>query len=124
MRDWLEVLILAVIEGVTEFLPISSTGHMLLAKEWLAYKPDELFLAVVQSGAVLSVLLVFTERVRQILREWHLAETKQFVFKLAAAFFCDRGRRPGPQKTRFRVARESHPSGAGHVDWRNSDFVD
>ena len=86
MREWLDVLILGVIEGVTEFLPISSTGHMLLAKEWLRYKPDELFLAVVQSGAVLAVLMVFTDRMRQIARDWRERETQQFVFKLAAAF--------------------------------------
>lgn len=86
MRDWIDVLILAVIEGVTEFLPISSTGHMLLAKEWLSYKPDELFLALVQSGAVLAVLLVFTERVKQMVTQWRERETQQFAGKLIAAF--------------------------------------
>lgn len=86
MREWLDVLILAVIEGVTEFLPISSTGHMLLAKEWLSYKPTELFLAVVQSGAVLAVLVVFTDRVRQMFQQWREKETQQFFFKLLAAF--------------------------------------
>jgi undecaprenyl-diphosphatase len=86
VRDWLDVFILAVIEGVTEFLPISSTGHMLLAKEFLAYKPDELFLAVVQSGAVMAVLLVFTARVRQMITQWRERETQQFVGKLMAAF--------------------------------------
>ncbi|HVK59133.1 MAG TPA: undecaprenyl-diphosphate phosphatase [Candidatus Kapabacteria bacterium] len=86
MRDWIDVLILAVIEGVTEFLPISSTGHMLIAKEWLHYKPDELFLAVVQSGAVLAVLLVFTARVREMLTQWRQPETQQFMGKLMAAF--------------------------------------
>ena len=86
VRDWLDVLILAVIEGVTEFLPISSTGHMLLAKEFLSYKPDELFLALVQSGAVMAVLLVFTARVRQMVTQWRERETQQFVGKLMAAF--------------------------------------
>ena len=86
VRDWIDVLILAVIEGVTEFLPISSTGHMLIAKEWLSYKPDELFLAVVQSGAVLAVLLVFTARMREMLTQWRQPETQQFMGKLMAAF--------------------------------------
>ncbi|HEX7862808.1 MAG TPA: undecaprenyl-diphosphate phosphatase [Verrucomicrobiae bacterium] len=86
VRDWIDVLILAVIEGITEFLPISSTGHMLLAKEWLSYKPDELFLAVVQSGAVLAVLLVFTARVKQMITQWRERETQDFVGKLIAAF--------------------------------------
>jgi undecaprenyl-diphosphatase len=59
---------------------------MLLAKEFLNYKPDDLFLAVVQSGAVLAVLIVFTNRVRQIVLEWRERETQQFVGKLMGAF--------------------------------------
>lgn len=86
MREWLDVLILGIIEGVTEFLPISSTGHMLLAKEWLEYKPSELFLAVVQSGAVLAVLMVFTARVTDLFKNWRAKGNQEFVFKLAGAF--------------------------------------
>jgi undecaprenyl-diphosphatase len=85
--EWFEIFILALIEGVTEFLPISSTGHMLLAQNWLKYKQDELFLSVVQSGAVLAVLLVFATRLKTIFREWHVAENRQFIYKLGAAFF-------------------------------------
>jgi undecaprenyl-diphosphatase len=84
--EWIEVFILALIEGVTEFLPISSTGHMLLAQHWLKHPQGELFLAVVQSGAVLAVLMVFTERLRQLLTRWREKETQQFIAKLAAAF--------------------------------------
>lgn len=86
MPEWIEVFILALIEGVTEFLPISSTGHMLLAQHWLKHPQGELFLAVVQSGAVLAVLMVFTERLRQLLTRWREKETQQFIAKLAAAF--------------------------------------
>jgi undecaprenyl-diphosphatase len=86
MPEWFEVLILALIEGITEFLPISSTGHMLLAQHWLTHKQSELFIAVVQSGAVLAVILVFTERVKQMLLGWRDPETQQFIAKLAAAF--------------------------------------
>lgn len=84
--EWIEVFILALIEGITEFLPISSTGHMLLAQHWFKHKQSELFLAVVQSGAVLAVLMVFTGRIRQIMTQWHELETREFVYKLAAAF--------------------------------------
>ena len=86
MPEWIEVLILALIEGITEFLPISSTGHMLLAQAWFSRPQTQLFLAVVQSGAVLAVLLVFTQRLDQIRRHWRERETQQFVFKLLAAF--------------------------------------
>lgn len=87
MPEWLEVFILALIEGITEFLPISSTGHMLIAQHWLNSKQSELFIAVVQSGAVLAVVLVFTGRLKQIFQQWREPEAQQFVFKLAAAFF-------------------------------------
>lgn len=86
MPEWFDVLILALIEGITEFLPISSTGHMLLAQNWLAHKQSELFLAVVQSGAVLAVILVFTARVKEMLLGWRNPGTKDYIAKLAAAF--------------------------------------
>lgn len=86
MPEWFDVFILALIEGVTEFLPISSTGHMLLAQHWLTHKQSELFLAVVQSGAVLAVLMVFTARVKEMLLKWRERETQQYIAKLAAAF--------------------------------------
>ncbi|MDX1951774.1 MAG: undecaprenyl-diphosphate phosphatase [Verrucomicrobiota bacterium] len=86
MPEWLAVLILGVIEGITEFLPISSTGHMLLAQNWLPYKQSEVFIAVVQSGAVLAVLMVFTERLKQIFTRLHEPETRLFLLKLGTAF--------------------------------------
>lgn len=86
MPEWLVVVILGLIEGITEFLPISSTGHMLLAEHWLPHKQSEVFLAVVQSGAVLAVMVVFTDRVRQMLTKWREPETQQFIAKLAVAF--------------------------------------
>lgn len=80
------VVILGIIEGLTEFLPISSTGHMLLAEAFLPHRQPEVFIAVIQSGAVLAVLLVFTERLRQIATRWREPETRDFCGKLLAAF--------------------------------------
>jgi undecaprenyl-diphosphatase len=84
--EWIEVLILGLIEGITEFLPISSTGHMLLAQHWFSKQQSDLFLAVVQSGAVLAVLMVFTTRVKQLLTEWQMPETRSYLGKLVLAF--------------------------------------
>src|SRR5215217_4911410 len=84
--EWLVVVILGIIEGITEFLPISSTGHMLLAEHWLPHKQSEVFLAVVQCGAVLAVLTVFAGRVKALLTRWNEPENRDYILKLAVAF--------------------------------------
>lgn len=83
--DWLAVIILGVIEGVTEFLPVSSTGHLLIAQRWLPRQSD-LFNVVVQCGAVLAVLAVFWGRAKQLACEWRRPEARDYLCKLAAAF--------------------------------------
>jgi undecaprenyl-diphosphatase len=59
----LKSVLMGIIEGITEFLPISSTGHMILAEEFIRLSEDERFTAsftvFIQSGAVLSVILLF-----------------------------------------------------------------
>ncbi len=86
--DWLAVVILGLIEGITEFLPISSTGHLLIPQNlgWLPRQSD-LFSIVIQSGAVLAVLAVFAGRVKQLLTTLGDAETRSYLAKLATAFF-------------------------------------
>jgi undecaprenyl-diphosphatase len=85
MPDWLAVCILGVVEGVTEFLPVSSTGHLLLAEHWLP-RQDDLFNIVIQSGAVLAVVLVFARRIRQFCLHWRETETRDYLGKLGVAF--------------------------------------
>ena len=87
MPDWLAVVILGVIEGVTEFLPISSTGHLLLADNWIARGSDDLFVTVIQSGAVLAVVLAVWSRLRELATNWREPGTRDYVLKLALAFF-------------------------------------
>ncbi len=87
MPEWLAVIILGIIEGVTEFLPISSTGHLLIPQTlgWLPARSD-LFNVVIQSGAVLAVLAVFAKRVRHLAATLNEPETRDFLLKLSAAF--------------------------------------
>lgn len=87
MSAWI-IILLGVIEGITEFLPVSSTGHLLLAEHWLnlSQKPSELFNVVIQSGAVLAVILVFAGRLRQMVQDWRSPAVRDFTAKLAVAF--------------------------------------
>ena len=61
----LKVTLLSIIEGVTEFLPISSTGHLILANEWIRLEPQSFsgaFNIIIQLGAILSVVVLYWNR--------------------------------------------------------------
>lgn len=88
MPDWLAIILLGIIEGVTEFLPISSTGHLLIPQNLgLLPNKSDLFNVVIQSGAVLAVLAVFTQRVRHLATTLGDASTRDYLFKLFVSFF-------------------------------------
>jgi undecaprenyl-diphosphatase len=84
MSPWLVVVILGIIEGVTEFIPVSSTGHLLIAEHWLPRQSD-LFNVVVQSGAVLAALPLFRERL-EMLRHWRDAKSQALLGRIFVAF--------------------------------------
>src|SRR4051812_28339839 len=83
MPDWLSVLFLGLIEGVTEFLPVSSTGHLLIAEQWLPRQTD-LFNIVIQSGAVVAVIPLFRDRIGRMLR--FDPAGRMYLAKLVVAF--------------------------------------
>jgi undecaprenyl-diphosphatase len=63
--DYLQALILGVIEGLTEFLPVSSTGHMVLASSFMGIGKDEfvkLFEVAIQLGAILAVVVLYWKK--------------------------------------------------------------
>jgi undecaprenyl-diphosphatase len=69
--SFLDAIILAIIEGLTEFLPISSTGHMIIASTLMGNASDDfvkLFTVAIQFGAILSVVLVYFQRFLQTFR--------------------------------------------------------
>jgi undecaprenyl-diphosphatase len=69
--SFLDAIILAIIEGLTEFLPISSTGHMIIASTLIGNASDDfvkLFTVAIQFGAILSVVLVYFQRFLQTFR--------------------------------------------------------
>lgn len=71
--DIFKAVLLGIIEGITEFLPISSTGHLILANQWLRFKDDFtiIFDIVIQLGAILSVLVYFRQKL------WFFGKTKE-----------------------------------------------
>ena len=83
--DLLIAALLGLIEGITEFLPISSTGHLLLAEHWLGYRSD-LFNIVIQAGAILAVTLIYRQRVWALASGLRDSDTRDYAFKLALAF--------------------------------------
>ncbi|MEZ5484542.1 MAG: undecaprenyl-diphosphate phosphatase [Lysobacteraceae bacterium] len=85
MDDWLAALLLGIIEGITEFLPISSTGHLLVAQHWLGARSD-LFNIGIQSGAIVAVALIYRQRLLQLARDFISGESRDYVWKLAVAF--------------------------------------
>ena len=85
MSEYIAVILLGIIEGITEFLPVSSTGHLLIAQHWIPAQ-SELFNIVIQCGAVLAVLAVFSKRIVQLLTELENPATRDYLLKLLAAF--------------------------------------
>jgi undecaprenyl-diphosphatase len=75
-----EAIILAIVEGITEFLPISSTGHMIIVSSLMGIAADDFtktFTVSIQFGAILSVIFLYWKRFFQ---------TWEFYFKLLVAF--------------------------------------
>lgn len=71
MLHWFDSIILGIVEGLTEFLPVSSTGHMILTNKLLGYEetPEQLktFEIVIQFAAILAIALVYRNKVIQVL---------------------------------------------------------
>ncbi len=86
---FLNVILLGLVEGLTEFLPVSSTGHLLLMDEILKFQgpPGHVFEIVIQLGAILAVVCAFFRRL------WHVLVTapadkgsRQFIYVVLLAF--------------------------------------
>ena len=93
--EWMEIIkaiILGIIEGITEWLPISSTGHMILADEFIRLNMSEafkeMFFVVIQLGAILAVVILFFHKLNPFSPRKSVVEKKETFtlwFKVAVA---------------------------------------
>lgn len=86
MENLLQVILLGIIEGITEFLPISSTGHLLIAQHWLGRRSD-LFNVAIQAGAILAVVVIYWRRLWDMTLHISRPENRDYLYKLALSFF-------------------------------------
>ncbi len=96
----IQSLILSIVEGVTEFLPISSTGHLLLTSEILGITQTEFvksFEVIIQLGAILAVVVFFFPQMKKILKLWKpvlfafipTAVVGLFLYKIIKSIFFE-----------------------------------
>jgi undecaprenyl-diphosphatase len=86
VNDLLQIVLLGVIEGVTEFLPISSTGHLLIAEQLGLGARSELFNIVIQAGAILAITILYWGRIVELVTRMRAPEQRAYSLKLLLAF--------------------------------------
>ena len=69
MWQWLEAIILGLIQGLTEFIPISSSGHLVIAQTFLTGAGDHLFLEFINIGTMLALFVFFRKRIWAIIQD-------------------------------------------------------
>lgn len=86
MNDLWQVILLGIIEGITEFLPISSTGHLLIAEQLGLGQRSDVFNVVIQAGAILAVTVIYWGRIWQLATDLRNPESRDYTLKLIVAF--------------------------------------
>jgi undecaprenyl-diphosphatase len=89
MADYWYAVILGLVEGLTEFIPVSSTGHLLLTKEALGLTDPtwNSFIVLIQLGAILAVVALYFRRLWDVVRTLPTrAESRRFVISVSVAF--------------------------------------
>ena len=89
MNDIVKAILLGLVEGATEFIPVSSTGHLILAADWLNFEGDraKTFEVFIQLGAILAVVWLYRAKVITVLRNaGRDRAARQLIVNLAIAF--------------------------------------
>ena len=89
MHDWLMAVLLGIVEGLTEFIPVSSTGHLILAAKALGLTGEswDTFIVLIQLGAILAVVLLYFQRFWKVLVTLPSdPQSRRFVLSILVAF--------------------------------------
>lgn len=88
MADWLIAILMGIVEGLTEFIPVSSTGHLLLLGHFLGFESTgKTFEIVIQLGALLAIISIYFKRLVYLATRWPVdAEARRFLIGLLVAF--------------------------------------
>ena len=81
-------LILGILEGLTEFLPVSSTGHLLLAGHFFGLTQPATFIVLIQLGAILAVITVYLTRIAMLIRDALTGKAYAWQFAFAVVLAC------------------------------------
>ncbi|NBR85558.1 MAG: undecaprenyl-diphosphate phosphatase [Verrucomicrobia bacterium] len=111
MQDWLAVIILGIVEGITEFIPVSSTGHLLIVEKLFNCRQSDLFNVVIQGGAVLAVLPLFSARLKQFALHWREPATMDLLLKVIVAFGLTGAGGLVLEKMHFKLPEQPFPVG-------------
>lgn len=104
-------IILGVVEGLTEFLPVSSTGHLLIAERLLHVHETDMFNVVIQAGAVLAVIPLFRDRIAGLFTGLHQPAMRDYWLKLFIAFAITGAGGLVMEKLHFKLPEEVLPVG-------------
>ncbi|HTP39158.1 MAG TPA: undecaprenyl-diphosphate phosphatase [Steroidobacteraceae bacterium] len=92
MTETLQTILLGIVEGITEFLPISSTGHLIItehwfiARHWATQQRSDIFNVGIQAGAILAVIVIFWPRLYALLTGWRDPGQRRYFAQLVFAF--------------------------------------
>lgn len=87
--NWFEAIVLGLVQGLTEFLPVSSSGHLTIAKELFGIQQDNLsFEVVVHAATVCSTIVAFRKQIWDLLKGFfnlQMNPQKEYIFKIAVS---------------------------------------
>jgi len=89
MHDFLNAVLLGIVEGLTEFIPVSSTAHLLVAEKLLGLPGErwDAFTVVIQLGAILAVVAIYWRKFWEVLVNFFgSADARHFVYSVLIAF--------------------------------------